>query len=287
MRTPPTIACALVATLAIVSLARDASAQSSGPLSPPLLHNPGQLPERPDLSGLPRLRFLTSLDFPPFNFADAQRKPSGFNVDLARAICETLEIVAKCEVQALPWDELLQALEARRGEAVIAGHVPNADLRARFGLTSHYLHLPFRFVARNGDGPQPDALADWLPDRRVAVVANTVPARFLQTHFPQVRVEPVANDQDARTALQDGTVDAIFADGVTLSFWLTSPVSQDCCRFAGGAYFDHGPQTKMVIVTRIADRALRQALEHGLVSVEQTGRMHDIFRRFLPLDPYL
>src|SRR6185312_5227365 len=53
--------------------------------------------KKPDLSELRRLRFLTTLDFPPFNFLDSDGELTGFNVDLARAVCTDLGILDKCQ----------------------------------------------------------------------------------------------------------------------------------------------------------------------------------------------
>ena len=47
---------------------------------------------RPDIAFLPRVRFLTTVDFPPFNYVDANGLITGFHVDLARAICRKLEM---------------------------------------------------------------------------------------------------------------------------------------------------------------------------------------------------
>ncbi len=38
------------------------------------------------------VRFLTESDYPPFNYAAADGNAAGFNVDLARAICEELRV---------------------------------------------------------------------------------------------------------------------------------------------------------------------------------------------------
>src|SRR5262245_29829699 len=84
---------------------------------------------KPDLSELQRLRFLTTVDFPPFNFIDSSGRLSGFHVDLARAICRELQIVAKCQIQALPWAELEGTLGRKDGEAIIAGIAVSADNR--------------------------------------------------------------------------------------------------------------------------------------------------------------
>ncbi|MCU0955606.1 MAG: transporter substrate-binding domain-containing protein, partial [Hyphomicrobium sp.] len=55
------------------------------------------------------VRFLTEGDFPPFNYLDEDGVLNGFNVDLARALCN--EIGAACDIRVRPWDELLVALK--------------------------------------------------------------------------------------------------------------------------------------------------------------------------------
>ncbi len=87
----------------------------------PVLWDAKERLPKPDLSALPRLRFLTTTDFPPFNFLDGAGRLSGFHVDLARAICAELGIADKCQIQALPWGELDDALQKGEGEAIIAG----------------------------------------------------------------------------------------------------------------------------------------------------------------------
>ena len=39
----------------------------------------------PNLAAVPAIRFLTTADFPPFNYRDESGELVGFNVDLARA----------------------------------------------------------------------------------------------------------------------------------------------------------------------------------------------------------
>ncbi len=61
----------------------------------------GEVLSKPDVNSIQRLRFLTTTDFPPFNFIDRKKRLTGFHVDLARAICDELGILAKCQIQAL------------------------------------------------------------------------------------------------------------------------------------------------------------------------------------------
>ena len=73
---------------------RHALAQAIGaepPVQVPGFWDPRRRPERPDLLRVVGIRFMTEVDYPPFNFAGPDGNPQGFNVDLARMLCEELE----------------------------------------------------------------------------------------------------------------------------------------------------------------------------------------------------
>ena len=82
----------LCAALATGPGARPAWAQDGVALprgaAVPGFWDPRRRPERPDLSRIQSIRFLTDLDYPPFDYAGADGNPAGFNVDLARLLCD-------------------------------------------------------------------------------------------------------------------------------------------------------------------------------------------------------
>src|SRR5947199_10137099 len=80
--------------------------------------DPRRRPERPDTSRISLIRFITEIDYPPFNYSGPDGNPAGFNVDLARMICEELKIA--CTVQMRRFDTLLASLADNRGDAVMA-----------------------------------------------------------------------------------------------------------------------------------------------------------------------
>src|SRR4051812_32972939 len=86
-----------------------------GPVSIPGFWDPKRRPERPDMSRITVIRFMTEVDYPPFNYAGPDGNPIGFNVDLARLICEELKV--QCTVQMRRFDTLLTSLAENRGDA--------------------------------------------------------------------------------------------------------------------------------------------------------------------------
>ena len=76
------------------------------PVNVPGFWDPRRRPERPDLSRIKVIRFLTETDYPPFNFSAPDGGPQGFNVDLARIMCE--ELKTGCTVQMRRFETLIR-----------------------------------------------------------------------------------------------------------------------------------------------------------------------------------
>jgi len=149
LMSPPVSAVLLCATFAVVDDARmafpqDGAAVPKG-IGVPSFWDPRRRPERPDLSRIQSIRFLTETDYPPFNYAGPDSNPTGFNVDLARQLCQ--EIKASCTIQARRFDLLLDALADNRGDAIIASIAATPATRQRADFTDPYYRTPARFVA--------------------------------------------------------------------------------------------------------------------------------------------
>ncbi|GAB4364096.1 MAG: transporter substrate-binding domain-containing protein [Oricola sp.] len=262
-------------------------AASAAASDAPRLFDPNERIARADLSGVVRLRFLTSLDFPPFNFADSQRRPAGFNVEIARAICAELGIESKCEIQAMPWEELDPALDGLHGEAIIAGHGISAELREKRAVSAPYFRFPARFAARSDFAPSSNDMTRLVIGKKVGVVRGSAHAAMLRAWFPDA--VPVEFDApgDSYGALREGAVDFVFGDGVGLSFWLASPKAQACCGFVSGPFLSDrflGPG--MAIVMRKDSARMIPAINSALAALEEKGVYQEIFARYFPLSPF-
>ncbi|WP_246333073.1 transporter substrate-binding domain-containing protein [Aureimonas mangrovi] len=245
-----------------------------------------QRPSAPALSGLWRVRFLTSVDYPPFNFLDARGRLAGLNVELARAICEELEITDICQIEARPFEELLPALEAGEGEAIIAGLAVTAENRQALAFTEPYFRYPARFVAST-ELDLSASLAAGMSGRRVGVVQNTAHAAMLAAFFPAATATPLETRDAALTALRAGDVEAVFGDGVGLSFWLASEAAQGCCAFAGGPYLsDRFLGEGLAIAVRDENATLADAFDDAIVRLVEKRRFSELLLRAFPISAF-
>lgn len=258
-------------------------AAAQAPLTPglPLLFDAREHLPLPDLSDYPRLRFLTTTDFPPFNFADQNGRLAGFHIDLVREICAVLEMEARCQIQALPFASIEEALASGQAEAAVAAVAVTPARRERFGFSRPYLLLPARFAvakkAMKPDAPVPD------PGWRLGTVADTAHDAMARVWFPQMKAETFASQEALLEALAAGRVDAAFSDGLRLSFWVAGDASQACCVLAPGAFVSERFLGEgLTVMVQRKDRALAQAFDHALAELAANGRLEEIYLRYFP-----
>lgn len=271
------LAAVLIAALAAVP--GQVSARES--VTVPSFADPNKRVSKPDMTNLRTIRFLTELESPPFSFRAEDGELTGFNVDLARAICVELDVL--CTIQSLRWDLLLDGLESGRGDAIIAALPITSSTRTRYWFSNRFLAFPARFIARHGEEPEqigPSALAG----RSIAVVRDTAHEAFLRDFFSGAALYRYATLDDARRALKAGDVSLLFADGMTMSFWLNGTVSEGCCTFTGGPYaesryFGEG----MAIAMRPGDAELHDAIDVALSRIQRDQIYLEIFLRYFPI----
>ncbi len=283
----------LVATISILSpilhlaplsaLAQTTAEQTlAEPASVPNYWDPRERVIVPDLSTRNRLRFLTTHDFPPFNFIDQRGRVSGFQVDLAREICRELDISDKCQVQMLPWEELAPALASGQGDALIAGIAVNEKSRDDYLFTRPFIKFPARFIRKNNSKTDGDAIAN-LTGKRIGVQAGSAHEALLRAYFPDMNPVTYEKADWVYDGLKSGEIDAAFGDGVHMSFWLASKGAADCCSFVGGPYFAPaflGEGLTIAVPRESAD--LVDAFDHAIHAISSDGRMRELYLQYFP-----
>jgi polar amino acid transport system substrate-binding protein len=257
---------------------------AQAPQAVPGFWDPRRRPERPDLSRLTVIRFLTETDYPPFNFTGPDGNPAGFNVDLARALCD--EIKVSCTIQMRRFETLIDALSSNRGDAIIASLAVTPQLRAKVDFTDPYYRAPARFVSRK-DSVMAEVRPEYLEGKKVGAIAGSAHEAYLKAMFTDAELHPYPNDEALRTALRRGDVDFIFGDAISLAFWINGTDSGDCCAFSGGPfvesrYFGEG----VGIAVRKGNDLLRQALNWAMFRVWEKGRYTDLWLHYFSVSPF-
>ena len=235
----------------------------------------------PSLAQVPAIRFLTTADFPPFNFRDVNGELIGFNIDLARRICTQVDTA--CTIQAWPWDQAANALADNQGDALIAGVALSPENGERFDFSTVYLSLPGRFVTRAADIAQFDAAQ--LAGKTVAVRGGSAHDTFMARYLPAAQIQRFDSEAEALTAVAESRVDAYFGDGMRASFWLNENLS--CCGFAGQAYFRPALFGEgLAVAVPAGNDAIRHAIDWALVELKESGALDELYLRWFPIGFY-
>jgi polar amino acid transport system substrate-binding protein len=234
-----------------------------------------------DFGPVPAIRFLTTADFPPFNYRDQSGELVGFNIDLARRICAEVEV--PCTIQAWPWEQVTDALAENQGDALIAGLALTPQNAERFDFSAIYLALPGRFVTlrEEAQGFSPAELAG----EPVAVRKGSSHETFLRRYLPDITPMPVEDEIAALEAVKSGEAAAYFGDAMRASFWLNRNL--DCCAFAGEPYFR--PQLfgeGLAVAVPAGHDAVRSAIDWALVRLVENGSLDELYLRWFPVSFY-
>jgi polar amino acid transport system substrate-binding protein len=250
----------------------------------PSFWDPKRRPEKPDTSRITLIRFVTEVDYPPFDYAGTDGNPAGFNVDLARLICDELKI--PCTMQMRRFDTLIDSLNDNRSDAVIASIAVTPETRQKVDFSDPYYRPAARFVARR-QGPGSEANPDQLEGKKIAVVQGTAHDEYAKVVFTEADVRRYGSIELARNALKSGEVDLLFADAFSSAFWLNGTESGGCCTFVGGPLLESRLFGEGIgVAVKRGNDTLRNAFNWALFRIWEKGKFAELWLRYFPISPY-
>lgn len=250
----------------------------------PNFWDPQHRMEKPDLSTIRLIRFVTQDDYPPFDFTAPDGSLTGFNVDLSRALCDELKV--SCTIQSRRWDTILGAIASGKADAAAASLAITPDNRTRVDFTQPYYRTPARFITRKGNA-WPDPIPRTLAGRTIGVQAHTAHEAYLRAFFPRSKIRTYETAAALRSALKRKEVHIIFGDGISLALWLNGSDSENCCAFKGGPYTESRYFGEGVgIAVRKGNVDLRRALDYGLKRLSEKGVYAELYLKYFPLGFY-
>ncbi|CAM8658019.1 HisJ ABC-type amino acid transport/signal transduction systems, periplasmic component/domain [Comamonadaceae bacterium] len=86
--------------------------------------------------------------YEPFTFKSADGQPTGFDVDIANALCE--QIKRKCEFVEQVWDSMIPGLNAKKYDVIISSMSITDDRMKEVDFTDKYYNTPSRIVLKKG-----------------------------------------------------------------------------------------------------------------------------------------
>lgn len=224
------------------------------------------------------VRIASEGAYPPFNFTDSSGQVVGFEIDLAKAICEKAKV--ECTFQAQDWDGILPALLAGRYDAVMASVSITEERKKQVAFSKPYLVLR-PSVAVPKDSTLKDASPESLKGRPIGVQSSTVHTNYAEGVYKDADIRLYPKQDEANTDLAGGRIDATMADKPTIMDFLKSKEGQECCKLL--ADLDnveefHGEGIGVAL--RKEDTDLKQIFDKAIAEVHDDGTFDKIAGKY-------
>ncbi|MBX7146283.1 MAG: ABC transporter substrate-binding protein [Alphaproteobacteria bacterium] len=181
-----------------------------------------------------KIRIATEGAYPPFNYVDQTGELKGFDVDIAKALCEKMK--ADCEIVAQDWDGIIPGLQAKKYDAIIASMSITPQRKEQVDFSKKYYQTPARFVKKKDTDIT--ISNDGLANKRVAVQRATIHENFIKDQFPKAIPVLYDTQDNANLDMVAGRVDLLFADSVVLNLGFLKTESGKDYEFVGPSYVE-------------------------------------------------
>jgi arginine/ornithine transport system substrate-binding protein len=231
-----------------------------------------------------KVRIGTEGAYPPFNFVDKDGNLQGFDVDIAKALCD--EMGVECEFVVQEWDGIIPGLLAKKYDAIIASMSITEERKQKVDFTEKYYLTPARFVAKKGAGFE--VSKEGLKGKTVGVQRATIHENFLRDNFgDSVSIKSYATQEEANMDLASGRVDLVIADStVLLGGFLETDAGKDY-EFIGPGFTDEQWFGEGIgIAVRKGEDDLRAMFNKAIKGIREKGVYQKINAKYFDFDVY-
>lgn len=226
-----------------------------------------------------KIRIATEGAYPPFNMKDTSGQLTGFDVDIAKALCE--EMKADCEIVAQDWDGIIPGLLAKKYDAIIASMSITAERKQKVSFTDSYYSNYLRFIAKKGS--KLTASQSGLKGKTLGAQRATISAQHLEDNYRKSADVKVYDTQEAAFLdLKSGRLDAILVDAYPGYDWLSKAENSDYDFLGDSIDIDD----KIGIAIRKGDGALADKFNKALQALLKNGKYSKINSKYFPFSIY-
>lgn len=223
-----------------------------------------------------KLKIGTEGAYPPFNNLTSDGELVGFDIDIAKALCE--EMKADCEFVTQDWDGIIPALQAGKFDAIIASMSITEERKQQVDFTGKYYSNTLNFAAPKDSEFSPDNVGSAV----IGVQEGTISAIFAEETYPDADVRAYPTQLEAWADLEVGRVDAVLGDFGVQYEWLNSDDGA-CCEFKGEAV---SSDDEIGIAVRKGETELADKFNAAIDAIRASGKYKEINEKYFPFDVY-
>ncbi|KZM44210.1 amino acid ABC transporter [Marinomonas sp. SBI22] len=221
--------------------------------------------------------------YPPFSVPDASGNYSGWEIDIAKAICAQAKL--DCEIVATAWDGIIPALLAKKVDVVAASLSITSDRKRVIDFSDKYYQSGASVIGskKASFGSTPAE----LDNKIIGLQAASIHVKFAKKYYPNATIKEYQSQDEANQDLYSGRIDATQADALTLESFLNSEQGKNCCDLKGMAVNDESLLGEGIgFGLRKGNPELKEQLNNAIDAIRKNGTYEQISQAYFSFNIY-
>ena len=216
--------------------------------------------------------------YEPMNYTDESGTFTGFDTELATAVCEKLGV--EPEFVEINWDTKETELAAKSIDCIWNGMSINASRQEQMNLSDPYMKNEMVFVvpASSDAASMTDLTGMNIGVQNGSSAQEILEASELYTNDTPITVTAMATNVEALQQMELGLVDAVFLDSVVANYEISSS-GKDYRVLPDGL-----EEEEYAIGFRKEDQALRDEVQKILGEMKADGKLGEISTKWFGSD---
>lgn len=222
--------------------------------------------------------------YPPFNKTEPDGSLTGFDVDIANALCAKMN--ATCEIVAQDWDGIIPGLLAKKYDAIVASMFITEERKKQVAFTNPYYLAAMTHVAKKDLGIT-ELTKESLKGKVIGAQSGTTQADYATATYTESEVKLYPTQDEVNLDMANGRLDLQVGDMLPMLDWVQKTDDGKCCELVGAPITD----PKFVgdgvgIAVRQEDNDLREKLNKALDEIRADGTYKTINDKYFSIDVY-
>jgi arginine/ornithine transport system substrate-binding protein len=226
-----------------------------------------------------KLRVGVEGNYPPFSKMSPDGKLTGFDIDIALAVCKQMGV--ECQLVQQEWDGMMPALNAKKFDMIVASMTITEERKKAADFSDPYYDVPSRWVAKAGAFKEATSAA--FKGKKIVVLRNSPRAKYVAEKFKDSEVLLVAKETDVYLELASGRGDIGFGSAaVSGEAFLKTAEGRNFVQVGAPVRLDGG--SGVGIAFRKGDDPLREKVNAALKAIKASGQYKKMADQYFDFD---
>jgi arginine/ornithine transport system substrate-binding protein len=230
------------------------------------------------------IRVAIDPTYKPFTYKTADGKPTGFDVDIAQALCD--ELKAKCVFVEQAWDGMIPGLLAKKYDTIVSSMSITEERKQSVDFSTKYYNTPSCVAVKTA--LKADGSPASFKGKKIGVLKGSTQEKYAMGELAPAGVTVVPYDAQDQVYLdiKSGRLDGTVADVVEVNGGFLSTADGKDYSCAGGRiapefdakYFGIG----IGAAVRKEDTELRDAFSKAIDTLRANGKWKELADKHVP-----